>query len=261
MTTLSATDRGDLAEAMLPVAANLAMLVHGDGGPEDVRDVLDGLDDSQRNALIIVLAGLVDPDRPMGAVLGWLDFNEHGQQIVPDWNDKTTLRAVADETEPEADWDGVDLVKVDRWLRGFRVELNRRERVEAILEGFRRGMEYRDLDALSGVKSGTTLTFISRERKAAAARGEDFPDDVLPTLPVRLSESAVVKMRERAARGDTDMEIGLAFNVNPKSVGDIVRGVHYSQYGGPLRAKKSSRPSEATRVLWAGSTPGYATAS
>lgn len=258
---MSPTDRGDLAEAMLPVAANLAVLVHGDGGPEDVSEVLAGLDDAQRNALIVVLAGLVDPDRPLGAVLGWLDFNEHGQQVVPDWNDKATLRAVAEEAQPEDDWDGADDVKVERWLKGFPAELNRAERVKAILEGLRRGMQYRDLDRLSGVKSGTTLQFITRERKAAVARGEYFPEDVLPTLPVKLSEAAVIRMRERAAAGATDMEIGLAFNINPKSVRQIVRGLHYPQYGGPLRAKKSGRPSETSRVLFNGNTAGFAAAS
>ncbi|MFJ1993015.1 hypothetical protein [Streptomyces asiaticus] len=248
---MTVDERGDLAEEMLPVAANLAVLVHGDGGPEEVRDVLDGLNDAQRNALIVVLAGMVDPDRPMGTVLGWLDFNEHGQQIVPDWNDKATLRDVADRAAEDADdWDGVDHVKVERWLKGFPAKLTREERVEAILEGFRRGMQYRDLDHLSGVKSGTTLQFISRERRAAHARGEDFPDDVLPSTSNRMSEAAVIEMRERAAAGATDMEIALAFNVTPSTAGRIVTGGLYSKYGGPIRAKKDGQPREESRVMW-----------
>ena len=254
-------ERGDLAEAMLPVAANLAVLVHGDGGPEEVRDVLDGLDDAQRNALIVVLAGLVDPDRPMGTVLGWLDFNEHGQQIVPNWDDQATLRAVADETEPADDWDGVDHVAIDRWLRGQRVTLNRAERVAAILEGLRRGLAYRDMDQLAGVRPGSTYQFISRERKAAAARGEQLRGDVPPETSRKFTEPEVVDMRERSAGGATDLELALAFGVAPQSVERIVRGLHYPEFGGPLRAKKSGQPSESSRVLFNGATAGFAVAS
>lgn len=261
MSTLSATDRGNLAEAMLPVAANLVMLVHGDGGPRDVHQALARLDDAQRNALIVVLAGLVDPDRPLGDVLGWLDFNEHGQPIVPDWDSETTLRGVADEEADAADWDGVDHVAVDRWLRGRPVNLTRAERVEAVLEGLRRGMTYRDMDALAGVKDGTTYGFIRRERLAAAARGEELPGDVLPEPPRKFTEAEVVDMRERSAAGATDLELGMAFGVRPQSVERIVRGLHYPEYGGPLRTKKDGRASESSRVLFNGAQAGFAKAS
>lgn len=259
---LTAEQRGDLVEALLPVAARLTMLVHGDGGPEDVREALDGLDDTQRNALIIVLAGMVDPDRPMGAVLGWLDFNEHGQQIVPDWNDKSTLRTVADREQPgDDDWDGVDQVAVDRWLRGHPVALSRADRVAAIIEGLRRGMTYRDMDQLTGAKKGTTYQFILRERRAAAQRGEVLPGDVLPEPPRKFTEAEVIDMRERSAAGATDLEIALMYGVRPYSVERIARGLHYPEFGGPVRAKKSGRPSESSRVLFNGAQAGFAKAS
>ena len=95
MNTLSVEQRGDLAETMLPVAANLAVLVHGDGGPEDVAEVLAGLDETQKNALIVVLAGLVDPEQPVGKALGWLDFNEHGSVVVPSWSEDRPVRDLA----------------------------------------------------------------------------------------------------------------------------------------------------------------------
>lgn len=262
MNAMTATDRGDLAEAMLPVAANLTVLVHGDGGPEDVQEVLAGLDDAQRNALIVVLAGLVDPDRPLGALLGWLDANEHGQQIVPDWDNADTLRAVADQVQPDSDdWDGVDRVAVDRWLHGLPVSLTRAERVEAILEGFRRGMGYQDLDDLAGVKAGSTGTFIRRERKAALERGDDFPDHLLPTTAPKLSESEVVAIRERSAAGASDLEISMSLDLTRKAVSAIVSGSSYRRFGGPIRRKRPNKPNEATRVHWANSTPGFAAAS
>ncbi|MDX3232947.1 hypothetical protein [Streptomyces sp. ME19-01-6] len=261
MSIMTMEERGDMVEELLPVAAHLAVLVHGDGGPRDVHQAIARLSPAQRDALIVILAGLVDPDRPMGAVLGWLDFNEHGESIVPEWNDKATLRAVADQEQPEDNWDGIDHVAVDRWLRGRPVTLTRAERVAATLEGLRRGMTYRDMDELTRVKSGTTYQFILRERKAAAARGEQLPGDVPAETPRRFTEPEVIDMRERSAAGESDLELGLAFGVASQTVDRIVRGVHYPEYGGPVRAKKCGRPSESSRVLFNGATPGFAIAS
>ena len=261
MSVMTMEERGDMVEELLPVAAHLAVLVHGDGGPRDVHQAIARLSPAQRDALIVILAGLVDPDRPMGAALGWLDFNERGESIVPDWNDKATLRAVAEQEQSEDDWDGVDHVAVDLWLRGRPVSLNRGERVAAILEGLRRGMTYRDMDQITGVKAGTTYQFILRERKAAAARGEQLPGDVLPQSSRRFTEPEVVDMRERSAAGATDLELGMAFGIRAESVERIVRGLHYPEYGGPVRAKKSGRPSESSRVLFNGATQGFAIAS
>lgn len=103
---LTPEQRGDLAEQMLPHAAHLAVLVHGDGGPEDVAEVLAGLDDTQKNALIVVLAGMVDPDQPVGKALGWCDFDEHGSLTVPvSWSERRSVRDLAPEPDEDLDAD------------------------------------------------------------------------------------------------------------------------------------------------------------
>ncbi len=80
MSVLSAQECGDLAEEMLPVAARLATIVQGDGGREDVAELLGRLDLMQTGALAVVLAGLVDPDRswvPCGG--GWTSTSTGGR--------------------------------------------------------------------------------------------------------------------------------------------------------------------------------------
>ncbi|MFD8384294.1 hypothetical protein ACFV2X_38230 [Streptomyces sp. NPDC059679] len=261
MTTTTVEDRADLAEDLLPIAAHLAVLVHGDGGPRDVHQALARLSPAQRDALVVVLAGLVDPDQPISSALGWLDFNEHGQQIVPAWGHKGTLRELSEDAV-EDDWDGVDMVAVDYFLRGRPVQLsNRAEKVEAILEGLRRGMGYRELDALFGVKRGTTQVFIQRERKAAEERGESFPVELLPTSGQKVTPAQVVEMREQSAKGRTDLAIAMSVGLSCKQVSSILNGEYFPQAGGPIREKKKRRPSEASRVLFNGGTPGFAIAS
>lgn len=69
--------RGDLAESLIPVAASLIGAVH-EGGPVEVERVLSILAPENLPALAVVLAAMVDPDRPMSALLGWVTFDEHG---------------------------------------------------------------------------------------------------------------------------------------------------------------------------------------
>jgi hypothetical protein len=93
---MNARERGDLAEDMLPKACLLSVLIHGDGGPEDVAEVLAGLDETQKNALIVVLAGMVDPEQPVGKALGWVDFTENGDLAVPaSWSQSGSIRDLA----------------------------------------------------------------------------------------------------------------------------------------------------------------------
>lgn len=96
MTALTPQQRGDLAEQLLPVAARLACLVHGDGGARDVHQAVARLDDDQRDALLIVLAGLVDPDAHLNQLLGYVTWDEHGH---PDRAAKVTgtVRDLADD--------------------------------------------------------------------------------------------------------------------------------------------------------------------
>jgi ActR/RegA family two-component response regulator len=91
---VSATERGDLAERLLPIAAGLACVVHGDGDHRDVAHILAELDQAERDALIVVLAGLVDPNTTVVAALGYLTWDEHGRAAKPA-DRQETLRDVA----------------------------------------------------------------------------------------------------------------------------------------------------------------------
>lgn len=250
-----------MAEALLPIAAHLVALVHGDGGPRDVHQALARLDATQKDALLVVLAGLVDPDQPMGASLGWLDYDEHGRTVVPAWGDSTPLRDMAPEPELDEDDDRfIDDAAVERYVLGVRVEVTPRERLEAVRICTARGMTYPDIDAMHGLRKGSTSTFISRTRRAFALRGEEFVELVRPGSH-SLSEKEVIAIRERAVlHGHTDLQIAMSFGLDASQVGHICRGRQYAQYGGPIRQPKK-KPSANTRVVWAGGTPGYAQAS
>ncbi|MFJ2863720.1 hypothetical protein [Kitasatospora sp. NPDC087314] len=89
-------ERGDLAQRLLPLAAGLACVVHGDGGPDEIRHALVQLDDAERDALIVVLAGLVDPNARLRDVLGYLTWDEHGHRVKPTGATRT-LRDIAED--------------------------------------------------------------------------------------------------------------------------------------------------------------------
>ena len=239
MSTLTLEQRANLAEAMLPVAAELAVLVHGDGGPEDVADLLGRLDDTQRRALLVVLAGLVDPDRPLTQLLGWAP-DLIGPTAGPD---EETLRDVAEDhargyhcvtcscatTEDEH----VDAAVVDAYLAGLRPQVNRAERLAAILEWQRRGLILRDMDDLNDLAPGTSDRFLRRANKEAAS-------GVVRTPIRKLTDEQVIEMRTRsAAGGETDAALAIAYGVSGNSVGRILRGEHYANVGGPIRGKRA----------------------
>lgn len=236
MSTLNtARDRGDLAEAMLPVAANLACLVHGDGGPEDIQEQLAALDAAQKDALIVVLAGLVDPDGTTSRSLGWLTFDEHGQPVAATaaLDDRTTLRQLAEDSEVEAEV--VDEVAVMAYMQGRPVTVTPRERVEAIALGVRRGMTYPDFDRAHGLTKGATSSFISRERKRAAKKGEPFPDLVPVTGGTKLTEQQVVAIREAVEAGTGFLSLSLSYGVDRGVISRLVHGETYQEFGGPIR--------------------------
>lgn len=252
MSDLTAEQRGDLAEEMLPVAAHLAVLVHGEGGPEDIQDVLAGLGDAQRNALIVVLAGLVDPEQPMGKALGWLEGDEHGALMVPRWDDRTPLRDLAPDPVLEDEAAYVDPVAVRNYLEGRPGSVSPAERLQAVVQGVRRGMTYPDFDRMHGLTVGSTSTFISRTRRAFAARGDVFPTMFPPTA---LSVEQVVAMRKRyAAGGVTDLELAMTYGVNQQTVAKALSGVTHRDAGGPIRAKRGSKPTKTSRVEFNGHT-------
>lgn len=249
MSILTPEQRGDLAEEMLPTAAHLAVLVHGDGGPEDIAEVLAGLDDTQKTALIVALAGLVDPEQPLGKALGWLDFDEHGALTVPVWQAKSTVRQLADEVQPALEDDDtfIDEVAVEQFIEGKTRAVTPRERMEAIRRAARRGISYLELDAVHGLRSGTTAQFVSRERRKYAARGEEFPEIVRPGARRDFTEAEVIAIRERAAAGATFLELSMAYDVSRDTIRGICHGHSYTQFGGPTRSGATAQGLRASR--------------
>lgn len=259
MSGLTVQQRGDLAEEMLPVAAHLAVLVHGDGGPEDVAEVLAGLDETAKNALIVVLAGLVDPEQPVGKALGWLDFNEHGSVVVPSWSEESSVRQLVPDGETDSGEDLIDEVAVERFLDGAKVQLTETERLEAVVRGVGRGLTYRDIDALRHEPLNTTATFVSRLRKRYVEQGRPFPEMKHPSRGMGLSNEQVTQMRELyAAGGITDLEIAMRYGMPRKTVSGLLSGTTYRDAGGPIRESRKVRaPSQASRVVFNGGEEGF----
>lgn len=247
MSALNAEQRGDLAEQMLPTAAHLAVLVHGDGGPEDVADVLAGLDETQKNALIVVLAGLVDPEQPVGKALGWLDFNEHGALTVPaSWSERSSVRDLAPDPRVEADDEYVDQVAVTKFVKGFRVEVTDVDFLAAVQQCARLGMTCPDIDALRRWPKKTTENRLNRLKKRYQRSGREFPS--LGFAKVRMfSEEEVVAIRERSASGTPDVQLAVAFDVTRETIRAIVTGIRYPRLGGPIRTARSARSLQASR--------------
>ena len=75
--------KGRLAERAVQPAMNLACLVHGDGGPGEIADVINGLKPPQVRAMLVVLAAMVDVERTCDEVLGWIDWDVRGKAVCP----------------------------------------------------------------------------------------------------------------------------------------------------------------------------------
>jgi hypothetical protein len=249
MNPMTAVQRAELAEAMLPKAAHLAAIVHGDGGPEDVAQALAGLDDTQKNALIVVLAGLVDLEQPVGKGLSWLNVTKHGALPVPSWMEQRPLRDHIQDPELDDDETFIDEVAVRQHLDGKNLYVTPRERLEAVARGVRKGMVYPDFDAMYGLKRGSTSTFVSRMRKRLLERGEQVPE----MTSVRwFSEDEVIAIRERAAAGATHVELAMSFDSSRKTIQSICRGRTYAQYGGPVRSGPSDASLKKSRQFMCG---------
>jgi hypothetical protein len=249
---MSAEQRGDLAEEMLPKAANLAVLVHGDGGPEDVAKVLEGLDDTQKNALIVILAGLVDPDQSMGKALGWLDFNEHGSLTVPSWCEDRSVRDLVPDTVEDLDDDYVDLVAVTKFIRGFRVDsLTDAEFLDAVQKCVAMEMTLPDVDRLRQWPARTAENRVNRIRKQYQRSGRVFPSLAKPSVR-QFTEQEVVQIRERSKAGATDLELSMSFDTNRETIRMICRGQRYTQYGGPIRKARNAKGLQASREFMCG---------
>jgi hypothetical protein len=248
---MTAEQRGDLAEKMLPVAANLAVLVHGEGGPEDVQEVLGALSDEQRNALIVVLAGLVDPEQPLGKALGWLDFTEHGVLTVPLWSEERSVRDLAPDASEALDDGFVDQVAVTKFVKGFRVEVSDAEFLAAVRECVAMDMTLAEVNRLRRWPEKTAENWVNRLRKQYQRSGRQFPSLTQPGLRT-FTEEEVVAIRERSAEGATDLEISMSVDVSSTTVSAIVSGRRYAKYGGPIRAARSADGLKASREFMCG---------
>jgi len=251
VSTLSAQRRGDLVESMLPVAANLAVLVHGEGGPEDIADVLSGLDDAAKNALIVVLAGMVDPEQPVGRGLSWTAVTKNGALPMPVWLEQKPLAEHATDTVEELGEEFVDWAAVEKFVKGFRVEVTDADFLAAVQQCVADGMALKDVDQLRRWPAKTAENWVNRLRKRARRAGREFPS-LAPPAVQEFTEQQVVEMRKRSQAGATDLEIALAFDCMPKTVAAICRGRRYPQFGGPIRAARNAKGVQASRDFMCG---------
>lgn len=248
--SLSAEQRGDLAEEMLPTAAHLAVLVHGDGGPEDVGEVLAGLSDVQKNALIVVLAGLVDPEQPVGKALGWLAFNEHGTMVVPaSWSEDRPVRDLAPEPVVDMD-DYVDHAAVAKFVKGSAVQLSDADFLQAVRECAALGMTLPDIERMHGWAPKTAANWINRLKKRHQRSGRPFPE--LGLTGQEFTREQVLDIRRRAHRGTSDVVLAVEFDVNRETIRSVVSGRSYASYGGPIRSGRSTDSTRASREYMCG---------
>lgn len=96
---MTPADLGDLAESMVPVAERVVGAVHEDG-PTAMANAIAGLSDLETNALIVVLAAMVNPDATPAQLLGWVDWDTpgHRPEAEPLFNvGKASARTWSDE--------------------------------------------------------------------------------------------------------------------------------------------------------------------
>lgn len=78
---MTPTERGDLAERMIPVALDLATALRYDS-PAYVAELFRQLDGEARDWLCVVLAAMVPIDTHSASqLLDWVSFDEHGRTI------------------------------------------------------------------------------------------------------------------------------------------------------------------------------------
>lgn len=165
-----ATARADLAQALIPEAAYLAMAVR-DRDPADIAQCLAGLTRHQLEALAVVLAAMVDPERTLQDALGWIDFDEHGQPLeeAPRRDGRRIRNAVREPHPSEAV--GPDYAAALRALEGEPIELRQADRALAVTIAIRRGRTKKETADVLGMSEGAVgkAWLRSQNRREAAA--------------------------------------------------------------------------------------------
>lgn len=102
---MNSTER--LAVDLVPFAARLVAAVRDDG-PADVAALLAAVPEGRHDALAVVLAAMVDPDRTPAQLLAWTD-----------WDAAAPVTTVL----PPPAHDDVDQLAVDHVRAGYRMQL------------------------------------------------------------------------------------------------------------------------------------------
>jgi hypothetical protein len=154
-------ERGDLADRLVPIAAGLACIVHGDGDQRDIAHVLAQLDQVERDALIVVLAGLIDPDATIADTFGYLTWDEHGMPAPP-LEKRRPSRAA---TPPKTLRDIAILPKLPSDLLEFFIE---EKQVEARIKYHQLGQRQEDIARELGVHERTVQRWVNAPLEVAA---------------------------------------------------------------------------------------------
>ncbi|MER6249434.1 hypothetical protein [Streptomyces griseorubiginosus] len=176
MSKLTAEQRGDMAEALLPEAAGLVVDVH-EGSAEDIQTRLAGLSRHELEAMAVLLAALVDPERGIRDALAWVDFDENGNRLYPSDLTRST-KAVRDLAPAlRRQTAGVDVVAVHRALAvtGQGVALTAAERRLAVEVGYRRGMAKKVIADRLGMSEDAVDRSWDRIKARARLAGERVP--------------------------------------------------------------------------------------
>jgi hypothetical protein len=172
--------RGDLAEALILDAAGLAVAVREETR-EEIAARLAGLSRTELEALAVVLAALVDVERPLTHALGWVNFDEHGAPAPA----RTPVKPCRDRSirdsaprallknQPKA----VDMVAIDQALAGRGRPLNQTERMVAVDRGIRAGMDYDQVAKALGMEKRAVATAWNRLKIKARAQGRYVPSE------------------------------------------------------------------------------------
>lgn len=182
-----ATTRADLAQALIPEAAYLAMAVR-DRDPNEIATRLNGLTRHRLEALAVVLAAMVDPDRSLKEALAWVDFDEHGRPLQPEpCRDFRLIRNAAREPAQSAAI-GPDYAAALRALEGEPITLRKLDRALAVELAARRGWTTPQIAAALDMTETAVDRAWQRVKDRARANGRPVPRR--PIAPSRTEAAA-----------------------------------------------------------------------